>query len=123
MIKLIYLKKLGKSSLISIIILLISLFIVTLLNYFNILSSSTLNVFTYIIPFIAFFTGSLILGKKSNSKGFLEGIKFASIFIILFILINLILKLKFSTGTFIFYIIVLSSSIIGSIIGINRQKK
>ena len=76
----IYLKKLGKSSIVSIIIFLISLFIVTLLNYFNLFNSSVLNVFTYIIPFISFFTGSFILGKKSSNKGFLEGIKFSAIF-------------------------------------------
>lgn len=122
MIKLIYLKKLGKISLLSIGIFLISLFLVTLLNYFNIINSTILNVFTYIIPFISFFIGAFILGKNSNSKGFLEGLKFALIFILTSIIINLILNLSFNINTFLYYLIILLSSVSGSIIGINKNK-
>ena len=123
MIKLVYLKRLGKISLLSIGIFLISLFLVTLLNYFNLMNSSVLNVFTYIIPFISFFIGAFILGKNSNSKGFLEGLKFSLVFILISIIINLILGLSFNINTFIYYLIIIASSLLGSIIGINKQKK
>lgn len=116
-----YLKNLGKSFIISMIIFILSLFLVTLLNYFNIINDSILNILTYIIPFISFFIGAFILGTKSNIKGFLEGLKFSLIFILLFVLINLLLKNKFNLGSIIFYLIIIISSVTGSILGINKK--
>ena len=86
------------------------------------MSNKIANAFSYIIPFISLFIGSFILGKNTNNKGFIEGIKFGSIFIVLFILLNIILKLGFTKESIILYMIMIISSMTGSILGINKRK-
>ena len=117
-----YLKKLSKSIGISIILLLILTFIITLLNYINLINIKLVTAFSYITPFISFFIGGLLLGKTSTNKGWLEGIKFGLIIIILLFIFNyLAFNQGFNISNIILYIITLISSIIGSMIGINLK--
>lgn len=117
-----YLKKLGKSLGISIGILLILTFIITLLNYINLISIKIVTAFSYITPFISFFIGGLLLGKTSINKGWLEGIKFGLIIIILSFVFNyLAFDQGFNISNIILYTITIISSIIGSMIGINLK--
>lgn len=117
-----YLKKLGKSLGVSIIILLALTFIITLLNYINLVSIKIVNIFSYITPFISFFIGGLLLGKTSINKGWLEGIKFGVIIIILSFIFNyLAFNQGFNISNIILYTITIISSIIGSMIGINLK--
>ena len=117
-----YLKKLGKSLGISIGILLILTFIITLLNYINLISIKIVTAFSYITPFISFFIGGLLLGKTSINKGWLEGIKFGFIIIILSFVFNyLAFDQGFNISNIILYTITIISSIIGSMIGINLK--
>ncbi len=117
-----YLKKLIKSMGVSIIILLLVTFLITLLNYINIISLTIVNVFSYITPFIAFFTGGFLLGKNSFNKGYLEGIKFGLINIILLFIFNyLAFDQGFNIVNIILYLITIISSILGSVIGINLK--
>ena len=76
-----YLKKLSKSLGISLAILLIITLLITLFNYIGLIGLKIVTVFSYITPFISIFIGSLLLGKTSNNKGWLEGIKYGLIFI------------------------------------------
>ena len=117
-----YLKKLGKSLGISIIILLGLTFIITLLNYINLIGIKIVNIFSYITPFVSFFIGGLLLGKTSINKGWLEGIKFGVIIIILSFIFNyLAFNQGFNISNIILYTITIISSIIGSMIGINLK--
>lgn len=117
-----YLKKLGKSFGISIIILLVITLLITLLNYVNLINFKIVTIFSYITPFISFGTGGLLLGKTSINKGWLEGIKFSLIVIILLFIFNyLAFDQGFNISNIILYIITLISSIIGSMIGINLK--
>lgn len=117
-----YLKKLIKSIGISIIILLLVTFLITLLNYINIISLTIVNAFSYITPFIAFFTGGFLLGKNSFNKGYLEGIKFGLINIILLFIFNyLAFDQGFNIVNIILYLVTIISSILGSVIGINLK--
>lgn len=97
-------------------LLLINL-IITLLNYINIININIVNIFSYITPFISFFIGGLFLGSKSNQKGWLEGIKLGIIEILFILIINIL----FNKYNFILYFIILISSILGSILGINMK--
>lgn len=118
-----FLKNGSKSLLISIISILILTFIITLFNYMNIISLSVVNVFSYIIPFISFFIGAFILGKKSLNKGWLEGLKLGLICVfILFIFNFLAFDEGYTIPNIILYGIVLTSNIIGAMIGINMKK-
>lgn len=118
-----FLKNGGKSLLISLISILVLTFIITLFNYINIISLSVVNIFSYIIPFISFFIGAFILGKKSLNKGWLEGIKLGLIcLIILFIFNFLAFNEGYTLSNLILYAIVLISNILGAMIGINMKK-
>ena len=118
-----YLKKLGMSfSYIISSILILTLF-VTILNYFNIISDKTVSIFKIIISNIAMIIGGFYIGKKSNKKGFIEGLKLGLIFSVISIFLNYLafdysFKLKYS----LFYLILIISSVLGSMIGINVKK-
>lgn len=117
-----YLKLLGKSFLYMIIILFASTIIITLLNYINIFGNKLTTLAKIVISVISFFTGGFIMGKNSKQKGWLEGIKIGSIIIVILLLLNyIILKQSFDLKNIVFYLILLSSSIFGSMIGINKN--
>lgn len=95
-------------------LLLINL-IITLLNYINIININIVNIFNYITPFISFFIGSLFLGSKSNSKGWLEGTKLGLAEFLIILIINILFK-KYNI---ILYLIIFIASFLGGILGIN----
>lgn len=119
-----YIKKLLKPFIYIFITLILSLLLLTTLNYFDVINQNTSTIIKILIPIISFFIGSFILGKNSNKKGWLEGLKLSSILILLFILLNyIIFKQSFQLKSIIFYITLIISSILGSIIGINKKNK
>lgn len=102
-------------------ILILTLF-TTLLQYFNVSESfsSFLKIFSLVV---SIFIGGFSLGKTSIKKGYLEGLKYGIVVIILLFLFNLIffndtLQIK----NILYYIIILFASIIGSMIGIQKKK-
>jgi putative membrane protein (TIGR04086 family) len=119
-----YLKKLGISILLWLTSIMIFILLFTTLSYFEIIKGIGITTFKIGIPILAIFISSFYLGKKANKKGWLEGIKLGLI-VILFIMIMsfIILKEKFKITYFIYYIILLTSSILGGMIGINFNKK
>ena len=117
-----YLKKIGKAMLYSISLILILTLIMTLLNYIGLINLNVVNIISYIIIFISLLIGGIILGRQSNNKGWLEGIKFSIIFIILLFVFNyLAFDEGYTISNFITYIIILISNILGSMIGINMK--
>ncbi len=98
-------------------------FIITLFNYFGLFSSNITNIFKLLIPIISLFVTALMVGKKASKRGLLEGLKYGGIFIIgILIINNLILGTNFQAKILIYYLILLVSSMIGSMIGINQNK-
>lgn len=117
-----YLKILGKSFLYIVSILLISTLVVTILNYFNIFGSKLVTFFKIVITFISMFVGGFIMGKNSKQKGWLEGLKLGLIVLLILVLMNyLILRQSFELRNLVYYLILLSSTIFGSMIGINKK--
>ena len=102
-------------------ILIGSCIIITILNYFNIVSGNLLKIIELLIPIISIFIGSYILGKNSNNKGYIEGLKYGSIWIILFLIINIIFN-NFTYLSLVYYLLLLVISILASIIGINKRR-
>ena len=115
------LKKYLKSSLYTLGIMLITSIIVTILNYFNIINGSLLNIIHYIIPIISVVIGSFILGKTSSKKGYIEGLKYAGIWSIFFLIINIFIK-RLDISSIIFFVILILLSMLSSILGINKKK-
>lgn len=116
-----YLKKIGIGFGYIISISLISVLLLTILNYFSIIGSKMVVFLEIIIAFISMFIGGFVVGKRSNQKGWLEGLKFGGIFLIFIVILNLILKNDIEIKNIIYYIIILFSTIFGSIIGINKN--
>jgi len=119
-----YLKKLVFSLLYIIGTILISTFIVTFLNYFNIINDKVISIFKILIPIISLFVGGFYIGKKSDNKGYLEGLKLSLIFSIFLLIFNfLALSNSFKFKYLLFYLIIIISCVLGSMIGININKK
>lgn len=117
-----YLKLLGKSFIYIVSILLISTLVVTILNYFNIFGSKLVTFFKIVIALISMFVGGFIIGKNSKQKGWLEGLKLGLIVLLILVLLNyLILRQSFEIKNLVYFLILLSSSIFGSMIGINKK--
>ena len=70
-------------------IFLSSIIILTIFNYFNILNGTILKVLELFIPLISIFIGSYKLGKTSNQKGYIEGLKYSGIWVIIFLIFNI----------------------------------
>ena len=100
------LKKIIKSILTTIIMFLILTLIITIINYFNLLNYKVINIIKLLVPVISIFIGGYKIGKKSEKKGWLEGIKLSLIISILLLLITLLLnkfKLEYIISLKIFF--------------------
>ncbi len=118
-----YLKKYGLRLLYTIISILVSILIITTLYYFNIISSATYNILKIVVLLINIFISSFILGKKANNRGYLEGIKLSIMIISILIILSLILNLSLKPRVIIYYLIITSTSIFGSMVGISRKRE
>ena len=114
------LKKIIKSIVTTIIIFLLLTIITTIFNYFNILNYKIINIIKLLIPIISMFFGGFKIGKNSEKKGWLEGIKISLIISIFFLTITLLLN-KFKLKYLLYLVIIIVSGVFGSMIGINKK--
>ena len=103
-------------------IIIIATILITILNYFNILNGSVSDVIKLITNIIAMFIGAFILGKNSLKKGYLEGLKYGSLFILFIFLINIIFIRYLELKLIVYYLILLITSTLASMFGINFKK-
>ena len=93
--------------------------ILSLLNYFYTFPTKIIKL---LIPIISILLSSIILGKNTKEKAYLEGLKFTSLYIILSLIISLITKNPFTIKLILSYLLFLITGIIGSMIGIQLKK-
>ncbi|MDD4036030.1 MAG: TIGR04086 family membrane protein [Bacilli bacterium] len=104
-------------------IILIFTFLITILNYFNILSTLTISYLKLIIVLITAFSSGILVGKSSIKKGWLEGLKLGISIVVLMILFSYLgLGKSLAYKNIIYYIIIIITTILGGMIGINRKK-
>lgn len=96
-------------------------FILTILNYFSLLSPSIVSILKLLIPLISIAVSAYKLGKRSEKRGYIEGIKIGTLAILLFLVLVLFLD-KFTVKSLLYYLIILLTSILSSMIGINKKK-
>ncbi|MBR1376824.1 MAG: TIGR04086 family membrane protein [Bacilli bacterium] len=119
-----YLKKTLKSLLYVLVPILVVILLLTILNYFGIISYKVLNILKYITLIISILIGSYNFGNNSKSNGWLEGLKFGGIIVVILLLFNyLVFNMPFTIKAILYYGIVLGISILGSIFGINKRKE
>jgi len=103
--------------------LLVMTIITTILNYFNILNGNLLKIISVIIMGLSLLIGGFLTGSKANKKGYLEGIKFGLIMIVIILILNLLIfKNEFKLINILYYFGLLLLSTIGAMFGINRKK-
>lgn len=118
-----YLKDLGFSLIYIISSILILTLFITILSYFNIMGDKVVSIFKIIIPIISLLIGGFYIGKRSIKKGFIEGLKLGLIFCIVLAIFNYLgLGISFKVKYLLFYLILIVTSVLGSMIGINRKK-
>ena len=110
-----------KTTVYEFILILIFTLIYTILYYFNITSTSFNNALK-IISFILIFVG-IRIGRLSNKKGWLEGLKMALITIVIFLGLSLLFKYKINVKEIIYYLITIVTLVLSSMIGINFKKQ
>lgn len=103
-------------------IIIISSILITIFHYFSIFNTKTIKIMKITLIILTMLISSFILGKKCTKKGYLEGLKFGAIIILILTLLNLILH-SLSLKSIIFFSILLISSMLGSMIGINKSKR
>ena len=118
-----YIKNYLKTFLYTIIPILTITLLLTISNYFGIINYSAFKVLEYITIFISIFIASFILGKNSKKKALIEGLKYSLIVVIFMLLLNLIAYSNpFNIKILIYYSMIIATSVVGSIIGINKKK-
>ena len=115
-------KKIAISLIYIVSILLLLTLLFTLINYFNIISDRTMSLFKIIIPIVSLFIGGIYLGLNTKLKGFCNGLKLGLIFIGIMIVLNIIFISNFEFKNILYYLILLITTSLGSMIGINIKK-
>lgn len=95
--------------------------LITIINYFNIFGVKIVRGLKFILPSVMMVVSSYRLGKMSNKKGYLEGLKLSGIIVLIFFSLVLLLD-KFSLKCLLYYGILTLMGVMGSMIGINRRK-
>lgn len=117
-------KKYGEVFLLILVLLFIFSAITTLLGYYNVFTNKVIQPMSLFLTLLTFFLGGIFLGVRSEKRGWLEGLKLGLTTIFLFFLIR---YLGFDQGMnlkgFLYYLLLLASPMLGSMIGINKRKE
>lgn len=113
-------KNILKVSLIVLLLFLTSSLLITIFNYFNILNYKVINILKIITIILSFTIGGYLIGKKATKNGWLEGIKISSLMSFLLTILTILLD-KFKISYLVYISVLIISSILGSIFGINKK--
>lgn len=102
--------------------ILIYLFALSLLHYAGTLTLKTIGSINFAVAALVSLLAGLRRGKKTSKKGYLEGLKLGGIIVLILFIMNLILYRSFSLYAFLYYFLILVSTTIGSMIGINLKR-
>lgn len=112
-----------KTTVYEFILILIFTLIYTILYYFNITSNSFNNALKIISFILIFVLTGIRIGRLSNKKGWLEGLKMAFITIVIFLGLSILFKYKINVKEIIYYLITMVTLVLSSMIGINFKKQ
>lgn len=93
------------------------------LTIFNLFKLKTNRIMIIIIGAILMFIIGLILGRKSESKGYLNGLLLSVISLLILVLVSLIFRFPLNINTLIYYIILVLTTVVGAMLGINKKSK
>ena len=116
-----YLKKIGKIILLTFSSIIILGLILNTLYYFDVIGNNIYNIAKMIIVLVILFINALLLGKSSDKYGLVEGLKLGGIFLLIMVILKVTLNSSFDIRTLIYSIIILLTTSVGAIIGINKK--
>ena len=86
-----YLKKYGQKLFLALLEIILLLFLLTIPYYFNLISDQTYSLLKIIIVLTSISFNSYLLGKEATKKGYLEGVKYGLLLILIIFLLNTII--------------------------------
>ena len=89
--------------------------LLTLLSYLNIISSTIYSYLELISIFIILYLNGRKISRGNNKFSFLDGFKIGLLLLLIFSLCNILLKNVFSIKTFIYYLLIVFTPLLGSI--------
>ncbi len=98
--------------------------IISIFHYFNLMNGNMIDYIKLFIIAISMIIGGIYIGGKTTKKGWLEGLKIGLIVIFMFFVVGYLAFDK-SVGikSLIYFLILLASSTLGSMIGISKRKQ
>ncbi len=112
-----------KSIIIFLLSLIVYLFIITTLAYFNVISYKVVSVTSFIFITLLFMYNGFMMGKISDAKGYLSGLIIGGVNILLVVLLALILRCFPGIKSLIYFLVLMLSSTLGGMFGINFKRK
>lgn len=97
------------------------LLISTIFYYFDIFNNNTMKYIKFIILVLSCLISGIYIGKKSISKGYLNGLILSSVIIFILFILNIFTG-SFKFSLFIYYLIILVITTLGSMFGIGLGK-
>ncbi len=102
--------------------ILIYLIIITLLSNFNLLSYKVVSVISLIFMALLFMINGIKIGKLSTKRGYLTGLITGLVLVILLLILSLIFNSLPTLKSWLYYLVLIFSSTLGGMIGINKKK-
>ncbi|MDD2409624.1 MAG: TIGR04086 family membrane protein [Bacilli bacterium] len=93
-----------------------------ILGILNLLKIKTYNVTILIFMVIISLISGFLIGKKSEKKGYLNGLILGILFCLFLFIFSLLFKDSYNINTIIYYLIIIVSSSIGSMFGIQKKE-
>lgn len=119
-----FIKKHYKLYLFTLLWFIIFLTLTSTLYYFNIIGNVLFKWLNLLCILIVIFTSSVKVGVRSEKNAYLEGFKFAMMIVLLLFLITLfIFQSDMKVKMLLYDLIITFTSILGSMIGINKMQK
>ncbi|MBQ3142065.1 MAG: TIGR04086 family membrane protein [Bacilli bacterium] len=103
--------------------LIIITIILSLLNYLGVLNYKTVKIISFIMTILLFMFLGIKTAKRSQKKGYINGLKISLIGIFMFLILSLLTFSTIKWQIIIYYFILLVSGTLGGMIGVNINTK
>ncbi len=94
-----------------------------ILSILNLIGVKTYDIMILIIMVITSLITGFFVGRKSDQKGYINGIVFGLLLTLIMFILSLFFKDKYGLETIIYYLIIISSCTVGSMIGIQKSEE
>lgn len=102
--------------------LIVNVLAMALFHYMGVFKLASIGKINFVVMAILMFVEGLVMGKKTSKKGYLEGLKLGGFVVVSLFLLNIIFTRHFDLYVVLYYVVMMVSSVIGSMIGINLHR-